>query len=255
MFAYFLCMNLVLLTRLVYLRKDEALGRGANVGLLALQLVLITISFSFTAAYWLVALLLVVVLGLNLGLERRLKAGWRVITLLLLLGGVDFIEASTTGLQLRPAIGAVFNLLVEHSAVFHAFSTVSGPELMQMLFGLLLLTNEINALIRLVFHAVGIEPLKKSPISDAAADSAAIDVKEFNAGRVIGFLERWLIYLVVLSTNELTAIGFIIAAKGLARMKQLEEKTFAEYMLIGTFLSVLSAVLVGKWVRILFAIE
>ncbi len=255
MFSYFLCMNLVLLTRLVYLRNDEALSRSTNASLLALQLVLITICFSFTAAYWLVALLLVVVLGLNLGLERRFKAGWRIFTLLLLLCGVDFIDASTAGLQLRPAVGTVFDLLVEQSAVFHAFSTVSGTKLMQMLFGLLLLTNEINALIRLVFHAVGIEPLKHSPISDAAADSAAIDVKEFNAGRVIGFLERWLIYLVVLATNDLTAIGFIIAAKGLARMKQLEEKTFAEYMLIGTFLSVLSAVLVGKWVRVLFAIE
>lgn len=255
MFAYFLCMNLLLLTRLVYLRNDEALGWRRNVSLSALQLGLLAVCFSFTAAFWLVAFLLVFVLGLNLGFERRFKAGWRILTMLLLLGGVDVIEASTTGLQLRPAIGAVFDLLVSHSAVFHVFSTVSGPKLMQMLFGLLLLTNEINALIRLVFHAVGIEPLKQSPISDAAADSAAIDVKEFNAGRVIGFLERWLIYLVVLSTNELTAIGFIIAAKGLARMKQLEEKAFAEYMLIGTFLSVLSAVLVGKWVRILFAIE
>lgn len=255
MFAYFLCMNLVLLTRLVYLRNDEALSWRINISLLALQLVLIAVCFSFTAAFWLVVFLLVVVFGLNLGFEKRFKAGWRILTLLVLLAGIDLIEALTTGLQLRPAIGVVFALLVEQSALFHVFSTVSGPKLMRILFGLLLLTNEINALIRLIFHAVGIEPLKQTSIAGTAPESAEIDAKEFNAGRVIGFLERWLIYLVVLSTNELTAIGFIIAAKGLARMKQLEEKVFAEYMLIGTFLSVLSAVLVGKWVRMLFAME
>lgn len=255
MFAYLLCMNLLLLTRLVYLRNDDALTWRANLVLFALQLGLIVVCFSFNAASGLLAFLLMVVLGLNLRYESRFKVGWRILTLLLLLGGVDVIEASTTGLRLRPSIGAVLGLLIEQSAMFQVFSTVSGPNLMKMLFGLLLLTNEINVLIRLVFHAVGIEPSKPSPIAGAAADSATIDVKEFNAGRVIGFLERWLVYLVVLSTNELTAIGFIIAAKGLARMKQLEEKTFAEYMLIGTFLSVLSAVLVGKRVRILFEIE
>lgn len=254
MSAYFLCVNLLLLTRLVYLRHDDALSLRANLSLMALQLGLLAACFSFTKAFWLVVCLLLLVLGLSLGLERRFKAGWRIVTLLLMLVGVDVVVASTTGLQLRPVIGTAVELLVEHLVILQVFVTVSGQKLMQVLFGLLLLTNEINALVRLVFHAVGIEPLKQSSISGTTAASATIDVKEFNAGRVIGFLERWLVYLVVLSTNDLTAIGFIIAAKGLARMKQLEEKAFAEYMLIGTFLSVLAAVLVGKWVRTLFTI-
>jgi hypothetical protein len=45
------------------------------------------------------------------------------------------------------------------------------------------------------------------------------------------------------------AIGLIVEAKSLARMKQMDEKPFAEYVLIGTFLSVLSAILIGRWVR------
>ena len=68
-------------------------------------------------------------------------------------------------------------------------------------------------------------------------------------GWVIGILERWLMFIVVVATDDLSALAFIIAAKGLARMKQLDDKQFAEYMLVGTLLSALSAVLVGFWVK------
>ena len=77
-----------------------------------------------------------------------------------------------------------------------------------------------------------------------------IDRKEYNAGRVIGTLERWLMFLVVLySDNNLAALGFIIAAKGLARFKELDDRDFAEYVLVGTFLSALAALLVVGLVK------
>ena len=47
------------------------------------------------------------------------------------------------------------------------------------------------------------------------------------------------------------AVGWIIAAKSLARFKQLEDREFAEYFLVGTLASFLLAVLVGQGVRIL----
>lgn len=56
-------------------------------------------------------------------------------------------------------------------------------------------------------------------------------------------------FLVVVATNDLSALAFIIAAKGLARMKQLEDRQFAEYMLVGTLLSAVSAVLIGFWIK------
>lgn len=248
MFAYFLCLNLLLFTRLVYLRNDYALGVRDSLWLAGLQIILIAVCFSFSPASWLLIVLVVAIFGLNLGFEAKyINVGWRFATFLMLLIGADLIQALTTGLQLRHGLQALVGLLVRESSIFVVLGVMSGATLMKTLFGFLLLTNEINVLIRMVFQAVGIEPTK--------ARTKAIDVKEFNAGRVIGFLERWLIYLVVLSTNDLTAIGFIIAAKGLARMKQLEDKDFAEYMLIGTFLSVLSAILVGKWILVLFTMH
>ncbi len=54
-------------------------------------------------------------------------------------------------------------------------------------------------------------------------------------------LERLLIVALVL-TNATAAVGFVIAAKTLARFKQLDDRQFAEYYLLGTLASVAVAV-------------
>jgi hypothetical protein len=252
MLEYFLCLNLLMLTRLVYLRKDEAIGIKWNMGLTALQLVLVMMCFTFNTALWLVVLVLVVVGALNLLVERRqFTKRWRIATLLILIFAIDLALGLTTGLQLRPALIAAVAFLTTTSELLQVSPPVSSEKLLGMIFGLLVLTNEINLFIRMIFQHFGMEPVKEGqrPITDASVHG--IDRQEYNTGRVIGILERWLMYLVVLSTNNLSAIAFIIAAKGLARMKQLDDKTFAEYMLIGTLLSMLSAVLMGSWVLLL----
>ena len=43
--------------------------------------------------------------------------------------------------------------------------------------------------------------------------------------------------------NQIGAIAIIIALKSLARFKELDDKNFAEYFLIGSLLSVLVAVI------------
>lgn len=55
-------------------------------------------------------------------------------------------------------------------------------------------------------------------------------------GRIIGKLERVIIAALVLC-NQLSAIGFVLAAKSIARYKQLEDKNFAEKYLVGTLTS------------------
>ncbi|OZG71199.1 hypothetical protein BTA51_22350 [Hahella sp. CCB-MM4] len=67
--------------------------------------------------------------------------------------------------------------------------------------------------------------------------TAERDDQEYNAGRIIGILERWIIMVVILVTNQLSVVAFIMAAKSFARFKQLDEKVFAEYVLVGTLLS------------------
>ncbi len=56
-------------------------------------------------------------------------------------------------------------------------------------------------------------------------------------GATIGVLERLLIVAFVL-TNATAAVGFVVAAKTIARFKQLDDRQFAEYYLLGTLASV-----------------
>jgi hypothetical protein len=60
-------------------------------------------------------------------------------------------------------------------------------------------------------------------------------------GAVIGVLERLLIAALVLG-GAVATIGLVVAAKTLARFKQLDDREFAEYYLLGTLASVTIAV-------------
>lgn len=71
------------------------------------------------------------------------------------------------------------------------------------------------------------------------------------AGLWIGILERTLILLLCL-INSISSIGFIIAMKALTRFKQFEDKTFAEYYLIGSMLSISLAIINGSLIRFIW---
>lgn len=70
----------------------------------------------------------------------------------------------------------------------------------------------------------------------------------FNAGALIGTIERWLI-LIFVCLQRYDALGLLIAAKSIIRFGDKEtEKT--EYVLAGTLLSIFIAVLAGMLVRV-----
>ncbi len=66
----------------------------------------------------------------------------------------------------------------------------------------------------------------------------SFEPSQTSAGKYIGMLERLLIAILVVK-SAYTGIAFIGAMKTLTRFKQFDEKGFAEYYLLGTFLSVL----------------
>ncbi len=92
-------------------------------------------------------------------------------------------------------------------------------------------------------------PAGQPPAAWTAVDEVAAsylpDEGVKNAGETIGNLERLIIVTMVIQQNY-AAIGLVFAAKTIARYKQLEEKNFAEYFLIGTFTSLITALLIGK---------
>ncbi|MBD3349186.1 MAG: DUF3307 domain-containing protein [Candidatus Eisenbacteria bacterium] len=72
---------------------------------------------------------------------------------------------------------------------------------------------------------------------------------QYRMGRVIGYLERALVYALILN-GQWGALGLVIAAKSVARFPELKTKAFADYYLIGTLASMVVAVGVGLAVRL-----
>jgi len=71
------------------------------------------------------------------------------------------------------------------------------------------------------------------------------------AGTLVGMLERAIVLTFGL-LGEYGAISFVFAAKSMARFKQLENRSFAEYYLIGTLLSFFFALIVAIAAQIIF---
>ncbi|MES1194726.1 MAG: hypothetical protein ABUL65_02450, partial [Opitutus sp.] len=110
----------------------------------------------------------------------------------------------------------------------------------------LLVANEANLAIRAVFDWLDLKPRTVA----AAGGSGIVDVGEFNRGRIIGVLERVLLYVFLLQ-GQFGAIGFVLAAKAFTRFKALDDRAFAEYVLIGTLLSACLALGIAATVRLL----
>ena len=93
------------------------------------------------------------------------------------------------------------------------------------------------------------ETLPKLSIDQQPATATKrLDLVEINRGRLIGNLERLVLTLVVIA-GSYAALGFLVAAKGLIRSEELQEREFAEYFLVGSLCSVLVALCAGLVIR------
>jgi hypothetical protein len=76
---------------------------------------------------------------------------------------------------------------------------------------------------------------------------------EENVGEWIGILER-IVALTLVLTGSFTALAFVLTAKSIARFKELEDKQFSEYYILGTSASLIVALFAGMAIRILFGL-
>jgi hypothetical protein len=112
--------------------------------------------------------------------------------------------------------------------------------------GLVYLSSPANAIIRGVLRRSGVFP---EDDRDPAFPAAGSGEDTAGRGAVIGTLERWIAFALVL-TGQYTALAFVIAAKSIARYKKInEEEKFGEYFLIGTLTSIGVALFSGLLVR------
>ena len=93
--------------------------------------------------------------------------------------------------------------------------------------------------------------------NEEQGDMGAVQSRGFEeGGRIIGYLERALIFILVIA-NQAGAIGFLIAAKSVLRfgeVRQRENRMEAEYIIIGTLLSFTFGLLIAFTTKYLLAL-
>lgn len=264
----------LLASRLFLILRDEPLNRRHALGL---SLVQAAGTLAAAPSLWLDPLLVVIPAANLIGVwwERRNppQAGLvRLAVLAAILTAAGFTFAPAHGVAPSPLWLAAGDWLARHF-LFYAAAPGSGPgaagdaAALLVISGALLVMHEANLLIRAVLQLIGVVPEPRGggvagqsssrphlilPPRRPGESPRRLDVHEYNAGRFIGVLERLLVYAFVLQ-GQYTAIGLILAAKGFARFREMDERDFAEYVLIGTLMSMASAVLVAEVVKALLS--
>ena len=232
-----------LVSRLILILHDEPLPRRILVFLGLAQLACLLLTLAANAASAAIAVLAFIILLVPEIASRQWLNEMRLAGTLLLLSALIVLNPYL----IQPSWLNVFDNLISW------LESDNGSRVLWFLIGILLLANEANLLIRSLFRITNLEPRIITPIPETgtASGSDDVDKREYNAGRIIGILERWLMYSVLVTSQDYTVIAIVIAAKGFARFSELDKREFAEYVLIGTLASTLITVAVAQIVILL----
>jgi len=252
--AYYFLTSVMMTARLPYIFDDQKMGKNQGIYYLVVQ-ILGLLCFQWNRSWALLVLGSALLAAFSIWREirgKRLKT-WRLFTLAA--GSIFYgiFAASLPDLQ--------FNTLASHAAGILTSYTLlgslgfgSGSTVMIYLSSILFLLNESNLIIRWFLERLDLSadmPPHPSGLPDAASViSHASPTEDYRAGRVIGALERSFAFIAII-THQYAIFGFILAAKAFARFKEMDRKTFAEYVLIGTLTSILISVLTAEVTLIL----
>jgi len=225
---FFITLSLLLLSRLPLTFEDNGASAGkilktSAIPLLSLLLIEINMAWFLLLAYLVFSP--AVVVYFETSAEQISKK--RLFTLLM--------HIIVLGIIFSPLLNARPELYVVTIVYESGQNMAESLNAAAILFcGGLLVLNEMNIVLRYSLSLLKLEPL--GDVDHTVSDS------EYNTGRVIGMLERVFIFLFAVA-GQFAAIGFILTAKGVVRYKEFENRLFAEYVLIGTLLSALLALL------------
>jgi hypothetical protein len=114
-----------------------------------------------------------------------------------------------------------------------------------------------NYIVRGLLEKGALIPKRVAPEANVSGDFYDLDPGPVPAvdanvrhGRTIGYLER-IVIIACIAAGSFEALAFLIAAKGLIRAKEFDERSFAEYFLVGSLCSVLVALIAGTVIRML----
>jgi hypothetical protein len=181
-----------------------------------------------------------------IGCDRRARErnGPHLLLGLFQLAALSIWLGPMLSVEMRPWFGYALRGITGGSSLGPMLVRLLESRAQIFLLGLLVAANEANLLIRWLLSRLQFRSEAKAGVEG----NADIDAHELARGRVIGLLERTLIYFFVLN-GQFGAVGFTLAAKAFTRFKELEKRSFAEYVLIGTLLSSGLAMLIAAFVR------
>lgn len=239
-------LNIVLVSRLVFLHRDAPLTFRRAIGMAIIQIAGLFL-FQVGITWIVLAVALLALIWIEYDYERRHTNHdlGRLLTLFSTVVVASVFFSDYVGLQLSTKTAVFARSAGRYFSLIDTRDAMPLPTINLIVMGTLLVIAEANCIVRYMFRILKIEPSRATnPESEDA-----IDGDEYRAGRAIGILERTLIYLLVLK-GQYAAIGIVLVAKGFTRFKELDERRFAEYVLIGTLLSTLLALLVGEYIRL-----
>lgn len=236
--AFFGTLNLILMSRLWLMFKDDGaeLRTVIKMGLLPL----LSLIFVETGTIWFILLATLLLSPLVTYLTEKYSnninrdRGW---LLLLHVAALALIFGFVAEIGLNNKVSE----MISETPNLNQREILS---LQVLLFGGLLVMNEMNILLRYLLYALNLAPIGKKKSRSKITD------QQYNTGRVIGMLERIFIYSFAIS-GQFAAIGFILTAKGVVRYHEFEDRAFAEYVLIGTLLSALLAMAAALMVKVI----
>ncbi len=234
-FSYLL--NIVMLSRLVYGFKDQPVSTLKIIITVCMQLLFLLV-FEPSMALLFIIIILILLNASTYYFENKLKSlnAFRFISIAAFVIVLSLFTSPEINIKFNKNIYPLFERVKNYSSLLSGIKVRELFNISLLLTGILLLLNEVNFAIRYFFEIFNLFPQSKESVN-----KTTLDKNEYNAGRVIGMLERILIFFFVIS-SQYTAIGFVIAAKGFTRFKELDDRKFAEYVLIGTFLSAIFSI-------------
>ncbi|MEJ2545733.1 MAG: hypothetical protein P8Y99_16845 [Calditrichaceae bacterium] len=170
----------------------------------------------------------------NIKLSKLIYLG-HILMAILIVPLITHLLNSIIPLLVNPLQGFFFDFIESTVILNLLFSKLSLDSILLILCGYIFTLKEGTIFIRLTLNRMRATPKKKDKPTQK-------DREEYDRGRLIGLLERTFLYFLIIF-NQIGAIAIIIALKSLARFKELDDKNFAEYFLIGSLLSVMVAVI------------
>ncbi|GAB6282588.1 MAG: hypothetical protein STSR0008_13340 [Ignavibacterium sp.] len=152
---------------------------------------------------------------------------------------IEFYSSSLLKIDLNLTIIQTVSNFKNIFPFFQSIELILNYKFLLISLSILLLMNESNLFIRSLFDLLKLN-LSTSDIK--------FNENELKAGRIIGILERIIIFIFIYF-GSYGAVGFILAAKTFARFKKLDDQVFAEYVLIGTLISSLISISITLLVK------